>query len=349
MVHSHASSKFKKICNVIDKTYAKLKSKKMGELPTYIPSLAEGDPTNFAISFTTVDGRQHSIGSSSEKITIQSISKLLVLAQAIEELGVTSVNRHVGLEGNPFPFNSLTGAVLTPSKTISPFTNQGAIATTGLLYGEGGPEYEKRIVSKICEFTDSTCHVNKSIAASDLQGNTKNRALAWIMASYGKLHSPVDSVLKAYTQQCAVEVDSKGLSMAGATLANGGLNPITNKQVVSKMSAVYTIRYLNSVTLPNADLKWDMRVGSVPIKSGVGGGMLIVINGVGGLGIVSPPLTKEGLSAKGYAAAVPITRSILKTYVPTRYPGYAPTTKRSRKKRRKKGKTKRKSTLRRTK
>ena len=332
---------------MVDGTYAKLKSKKMGKLPTYIPSLANGDSTNFAISFTTVDGRQHSIGSSSQKVTIQSISKLLVLAQAIEERGVTAVNNHVGLEGNPFPFNSLTGAVLTPSKTVSPFTNQGALVTTGLLYGKGGPEYESRIVSKICEFTDSTCHVNKSVAASDLQQNTKNRALAWIMASYGKLQSPVDEVIDVYTKQCAVEVDSKDLSVAGATLANGGLNPMTNKQVVSKMSAVYTIRYLKSVTLPNADLKWDVRVGSVPVKSGVGGGMLIVINGVGGLGIVSPPLTKEGLSAKGYAAAVPITRSILKTYVPTRYPGYARTTKRSRKKR--KHKTKGPSTLRKTK
>ena len=348
MVRNHSTSNFKKVCRIIDKTYAKLKSKKMGELPSYIPGLAHGDPNNFAITFTTVNGRQHSIGSSGKKVTIQSVSKLLVLAQAIEECGVTVVDRHVGLEGNPFPFNSLTGAILTPSKTVSPFTNQGAMATTGLLYGTGGPEFEKRVLSKICEFTGSSCHIDESVAASDLHENIKNRALAWIMASYGKLNSPVDEVLNVYTKQCAVEVDSNDLSVAGATLANGGLNPITGKQVVSKMSAVYTIRYLNSVTLPNADLKWDVRVGSVPVKSGVGGGMLIVVNGVGGLGIVSPPLTKEGISAKGYAAAAPITRSILKTYVPTRHPGYAKTSRRSRRKRGKR-KARRKSTLRRMK
>lgn len=318
---------FEKVCKVMDKSYNELKGRKMGKLPTYIPGLASGNAETFGISFTTIDGKQYSVGSSKAKVTIQSVSKLLTLAYAIDQRGVATINKKVGLEGNPFPFNSLTAAVITPTKTISPFTNQGAITTTSLLYKSDPPSFANRINSKIGEFVGSEVGVNNKIANSDMYGNTKNRALAWIMASYGKLEAPVDKLLDVYTKQCAIEVDSNGISIAGATLANNGINPITKKRVVSKKAAVYTLRYLASVSFPNQDFKWDLSVGSVPAKSGVGGGIVVIIHGVGALGLVAPPLMEDGMSAKGYAAAVPITRAILKTYVPNRHPGYSGSTK----------------------
>jgi glutaminase len=316
-------SPLSKVINKIDKTYKQLKNKKFGKMPDYIPSLKKGNPKTFAITFITNQGESYSIGDSSDKVTIQSISKVLILANVINNIGVNEVVRKIGLDGNPFPFNSLLGAVVTESKTISPFTNQGALATTSLLYHHKQSQYKEDVVDTISKFIGKKTTVDTNVAKSDLQDNTTNRALAWILASYGKITSPVHDVLDAYTTQCAVLVDSCDIAMAAATLSNGGVNPVTGHRVIKASSATGTIRYLDSVSMPNAEAQWDIQVGPIPAKSGVGGGILIIIPGVGGLGVVSPPLNKDGISAKGFKAAVAVTKAILHAYKPSYRAGYS--------------------------
>tara|TARA_Y100000389_G_scaffold205123_1_gene263549 strand:+ start:3410 stop:4444 length:1035 start_codon:yes stop_codon:yes gene_type:complete len=330
------------IIRKIDDVYKRLKNKKLGKMPDYIPSLKKGNPKTFAITFVTNQGESYSIGDSSHDITIQSISKVLILAKAIDNIGVNEVLRKIGLDGNPFPFNSLLGAVSTESKTVSPFTNQGAIATTSLLYRNKQSHYTKHVVDTISQFIGKNTKADTNVAKSDLQDNTTNRALAWILASYGKISAPVHDVLDAYTTQCAVLVNSHDIAIAGATLANGGVNPVTGHRIIKASSATNTIRYLSSVSMPNAEAKWDIQVGPIPAKSGVGGGIIIIIPGVGGLGVVAPPLNKNGISAKGFKAAVAVTKAILEVYkTPCRVGLSAPrrlkSSKVPRQKRRKKG------------
>ena len=327
--------RFDKVGNSIRKAYARLKGRKMGKMPSYIPVLAEGDSKAFAIAFVDCSGRVFEVGSADSLVTIQSISKLLTLALAIEKRGTETVNAKVGLEGNPFPFNSLLSAVITPSRTISPFTNQGAMATVGLVAVKDKAKYRRLLVDNIAGFVGRRVTVDEEVADSDLHGNKRNRALAWILASYGKLNAPVEEVLSAYTAQCAVKVTAKDIAVAGATLANYGRNPVTGMDIVSPKTAADTLKYIDSVTMPNMGEEWDLDVGPVAAKSGVGGGLMVVLHGVGALGIIAPPLNKSGVTAKGYAAAVQITKSIIKAYAPDRYVGYSIPRRTRRKKRNK--------------
>ena len=306
---------FDRSCKVIKEVYNRLKNNKMGKMPTYIPHLSKTNASTFSISFVTVKGQVFSIGDSKTEITIQSISKVLALASALEKIGLARVLREVGIGGNPFPFNSLVGAVVTPGKTISPFTNQGAIAITSKLYTNPQSKYEAAVMKGISRFASRPLKVSRGRAKSELDANITNRALAWILASYGKLDGNVDDVLKAYVKQCSILVNSVDIATMAAVFAADGVNPVTGERIIPKHIAVHTTWALQSVALPNSEQLWDLKVGSTPAKSGVSGGLFIIIPGVGGLGIVSPPLNSAFVSAKGLAAAVPITRQITSIYM----------------------------------
>ena len=305
---------FDKSCKVIKRVYRDLKKKKMGKLPAHLPYLADKDPSIFAISFVTTDGQVFSIGDSKSEVTIQSISKVLMLAAVVEKIGLQGIISEIGVSGNPFSFNSLPAAVLTPSKTISPFTNQGAIATTSKLYQPDQAKYQREVIHAVSRYVDRPLKVSRSMANAELDANVQNRALAWVIAAYGKLNGNVDDVLRAYYLQCAVLVTSLDIAKMAATFANGGINPVSGKRIITERTARHTMWALDSVSLPNSEEQWDLKVGAVPAKSGVGGGLFIVLPGVGGLGIVSPPLNKSHVSAKGLAAGVRITRGIGKIY-----------------------------------
>jgi len=307
--------RFDKSCQVIRKVYRDFEKKKMGKLPTHLPYLADKDPSTFAISFVTTNGQVFSIGDSKFEITIQSISKVLILAAVMEKIGLQRVISEIGVTGNPFSFNSLPAAVLTPSKTISPFTNQGAIATTSKLYQADQAKYQRAVIDAVSRYVDRPLKVSRSMASAELDANVQNRALAWVIAAYGKMNGNVDDVLQAYYLQCAVLVNSLDIAKMAATFANEGINPVSGKRVITERTARHTMWALDSVSLPNNEEQWDLKVGAIPAKSGVSGGLFIVLPGVGGIGIVSPPLNKSHVSAKGLAAGIKITRRISKIYL----------------------------------
>ena len=204
--------------------------------------------------------------------------------------------------GSSLPFNSVIGAVLTPTHTINPFVNQGAIATTSLFYQKNKAAYRKKILSNMDNFAGRKLSLNKSVYKSEGATNTTNMALAYLLKSYDRFYGDVDDVVDVYTSQCSVNVSAQDLATMACVFAKGGIHPHSNKKIISKEAALYTYRALRGEGLYEYSAKWDTDVGAVSAKSGVGGGIFIVIKGVGGIGIVSPPLDKIGNSVRGIQA-----------------------------------------------
>ena len=107
---------------------------------------------------------------------------------------------------------------------------------------------------------------------------------------------PVQST-DIYTKQCALNVNAKDLATMAATLANGGVNPITKKKVVSQETVMYTLPVMATAGLYDNSGIWLFNTG-LPAKSGVGGGLLAVFPGKFGIAVVSPPLDAAGNSVK---------------------------------------------------
>jgi len=290
------------IQNLINKVFKKVKSNNSGHVATYIPQLAKADPKLFAISFVTCDGTVYNAGQSSKTIPIESISKVFSAAMAADELGIDVINQKIGNMGSSLPFNSVIGAVLTPTHTINPFVNQGAIATTSLFYQKNKKAFRKKILSNMDKYAGRKLTVNNPVYKSEGATNSTNMALAYLLKGYDRFYGDVDDTVDVYTSQCSVNVSSKDLATMACVFANEGIHPHNSKRVLSKEAALYTYRALRGEGLYEYSAKWDTDVGSVSAKSGVGGGIFIIIKGVGGIGIVSPPLDKIGNSVRGIQA-----------------------------------------------
>ena len=298
------------IQSFIDKVYKKVKPNKRGHVATYIPQLAKADPNLFGISFVTCDGKVYKAGQSSKTVPIESISKVFSAAMAADELGTDVVNNKIGNMGSSLPFNSVIGAVLTPTHTINPFVNQGAIATTSLFYQKNKEAFRKKILSNMDNYAGRKLTLNEAVYKSEGATNSTNMALAYLLKSYDRFYGDVDDTVDVYTSQCSVNVSAEDLATMACVFAKGGLHPHSGKRIISEDAARYIYRALRGEGLYEYSAKWDTDVGAVSAKSGVGGGIFIIIKGVGGIGIVSPPLDKIGNSVRGIQAGTILAKKL---------------------------------------
>lgn len=290
------------IQNLIDKVYKQVKPNNSGHVATYIPQLAKADTKLFAISFVTCDGTVYNAGQSNKTIPVESISKVFSAAMAADELGIDVVNNKIGNMGSSLPFNSVIGAVLTPTHTINPFVNQGAIATTSLFYQKDKAAFRKKILSNMNKYAGRELSFNKAVYKSEGATNSTNMGLSYLLKGYDRFYGDVDDTVDVYTAQCSVNVSSQDLATMACVFAKGGVHPHSGKQVISSDAATYIYRALRGEGLYEYSAKWNTDVGAVSAKSGVGGGIFIIIKGVGGIGLVSPPLDKFGNSVRGIQA-----------------------------------------------
>jgi glutaminase len=176
------------------------------------------------------------------------------------------------------------------------------MATTSLLYNPNDKKFVKEIVDNMSDFADKKLHINNKIYKSELLHSQHNLAIAYLLESYGRFYGEVESSVDVYTKQCSVMVSTCDLALMAATLANGGINPKTKKRLVSNVNTEYIINHMSINGLYNETSKWMTDIG-LPAKSGVSGLLLIVVPGVMGIGIASPPLNKYGNSVKGIKTA----------------------------------------------
>ena len=288
----------------IEKIYLKLKNTKGGKNSDYIPELKKVNPNLYAISIFTVNGYEYNIGDYDVEFAIESCSKVFTLALALQTFGIKTLKDKIGIHKTHEKFNSINAFENDNIHTINSFYNGGAMATTSLLYKKGKTkrQFEDLIVDNMCDFAGRKLHVDNKVYLSEITNAEHNLAIAYLLKSYNRFYADVQMSVDVYTKQCSVMVTSADLAVMAATIANNGINPKTGKKVVDKKYISYILEHMINSGLYEESDDWFKSVG-FPGKSGVGGLLMIVIPGVMGIGIASPPLNKHGNSVKGIKTA----------------------------------------------
>ncbi len=270
-----------------------------GAPASYIPPLADADPSWFGISLVTIDGHTYEIGESRRPFTIQSVSKAFVFGMALEDNGANEVMRHVGVEPTGDPFNSIS--VEEDSKRpFNPMVNAGAIVTTSLLSGATSEEQLERMVDGLSLFAGRRLSVDERVFRAEQASGDRNRAIAYFMRALDMGPADVGAALDLYFRQCSTLVDCRDLGVMAATLANRGVNPLTGERALEEEQVVRVLSVMSTCGMYDFTGEWVFRVG-MPAKSGVSGGIIAVVPGQLGIAVFSPPLDKRGNSVRGVA------------------------------------------------
>jgi glutaminase len=297
------------IKTALNETYAKFKNLQEGKNADYIPALAKVDSKIFGIALVTPDGKVYTAGDVKSEVSIQSISKVFTMAKVIEEDGPEKIEKTVGVDATGMRFNSIVSVEFSQKALGGPemnsLVNPGAIATTSMVKGSTRDEVWKSILSYYSDFAGRPLSVNQEVFKSEAETNQRNQAIGALMYAYGYIKDKPDQATDIYTEQCAVSVNAKDLAMMAATLANGGKNPVTGKQVMAVKNIPYVLAVMATAGLYDDSGKWLYHTG-LPAKSGVGGGIIAVAPGKFGIAVISPPLDEAGNSVRAQKAITEI-------------------------------------------
>jgi len=300
-----ASAQSQNIQTVLDETYAKFRNLEEGKNADYIPALAKVDPKIFGIALVTADGKVYTTGDVKSEVSIQSISKIFALAKVIEEQGPEAIENTIGVDATGMRFNSIVAVEVAQKGLGGPemnsLVNPGAIATTSMVAGGSRAAVWKSILDFHSAFAGRPLSVDQEVFKSEAETNQRNQAIGALMYAYGYIKANPAQATDVYTEQCAIAVNAKDLATMAATLANGGKNPVTRKQVMSPANVPYVLSVMATAGLYDDSGKWLYHTG-LPAKSGVGGGILAVAPGKFGIAVVSPPLDDAGNSVKAQRA-----------------------------------------------
>jgi glutaminase len=278
-----------------------------GEVATYIPELAHADPSFFGICLATVDGAVYEVGDSRIAFTLQSISKPLAYGLALEQLGEEAVARRIGVEPSGDAFNEISLAPQTGAP-VNPMINAGAIACAALLVSATDEPLDLALAT-CSSYAGRMLAVDEAVFRSERETGHRNRAIAHLLRSVGVITGTPDAALDLYFRLCSVSVDCRDLALIAATLANGGVNPLTRSRAVSERVVRNVLAVMTSCGMYDAAGAWLCSVG-LPAKSGVSGGVLAVLPGRLGIGVFSPRLDAQGNSARGIAVCRDLSRDL---------------------------------------
>ncbi|OBI65325.1 glutaminase A [Mycolicibacterium fortuitum] len=268
-----------------------------GALASYIPELSTVDPESFGLSLSTSDGYVYESGDTAVEFTIQSVSKPFTYALALDLIGQDAVDAKIGVEPSGEAFNeiSVDNVTKTPKNAM---INAGAIAAVSLVPGAGADERFDRILEFYSACAGRRLHVDMDVYGSEKATGNRNRAIAYMLASFGVLDGDPDEVLDVYFRQCSVRVTSTDLARMATTLARGGCNPLTGRRVIGAKVVRRTLSVMVTCGMYDSTGDWVSAVG-MPAKSGVGGGIVAVLPGQLGIGVYSPRLDDRGNSVRG--------------------------------------------------
>jgi glutaminase len=228
------------------------------------------------------------------------------LALALKKYGTDAVSKKIGTKQTNQVFNSIADVDSTKDHMLNSFVNGGAMATTSLSYDKNKKRFEDKIFGNMSKFAGRNLTYSKEVYHSEIENSDHNRAIAYLLNSYGKFYGDVEDTLDVYTKQCSVLVTSKDVAIMAATLANKGVNPKTGEKAIDTKFLPYILEHMAANGLYEYSETWMTHVG-IPAKSGVGGVLLMVVPGVMGIGIISPPLDEHGNSAKGIVTAMTLS------------------------------------------
>src|SRR5436190_7127917 len=286
--------------DIVQETYEKFKNVDDGQVATYIPELGKANPDHFGICLATVDGKVFCAGDWEQEFTIQSICKPFAFQMALEEHGRDRTLKHVGVEPSGDAFNAIE---LDPQtmRPFNPMINAGAIAVSSLIKKSSREQGVENFVSTMEKAAGRRLRIDHAVYASESSTGNRNRAIAYLMLNCGIIDTAVDHSLHQYFSQCSLLVNTKDLAMMAVTLANIGSNPVTGDPVFDFQYIRDVLTVMFTCGLYDYAGEWAYHVG-LPAKSGVGGGIIAVVNRQVGLAVYSPKLDAKGNSVRGILA-----------------------------------------------
>ncbi len=271
-----------------------------GKVADYIPALAQVPSDKLGIAVCSAEGGVIGAGDWHEPFSIQSISKVFALVQAMMLYSEEELWARVGKEPSGNPFNSLVQLEFEKGVPRNPFINAGALVITDML--ESRLSAPRQRLLDLMRDLSGNAHLisDKVVATSEYQHSARNAAIAYLMKSFGNFHNDVDEVLQTYFSHCAIRMSCADLAKAAFFLSNQGVT-LGGRRLVSERQTRQINALLATSGLYDGAGEFAYRVG-MPGKSGVGGGIIAVVPGEMSLCVWSPELDDSGNSHAGTAA-----------------------------------------------
>lgn len=282
--------------------YDRFKTNTDGKNADYIPYLANIDKDLFGISICLLDGQVIQLGDSAYRFGIESVSKVHTAILVLRQYGAEKLLEMIGADATGLPFNSIIAILLEKDHPSTPLVNAGAITACSMVepVGDADKKWEA-IVSNITDLCGSAPQLIDELYKSESATNFNNRSIAWLLKNYDRIYDDPDMSLDLYTRQCSLGITAEQLSIAAATVANGGINPVTRKQVFDAELSPKITSLIASVGFYEHTGDW-MYTSGIPAKTGVGGGVMGVLPGRFGIAAFAPPIDEAGNSVKAQLA-----------------------------------------------
>jgi glutaminase len=294
---------------LVEAAYERYRLNEEGHNASYYPALARVPRGLFGICVVAADGTTYAVGDAGYPFTIMSVSKPFVFALVLQSVGVEQARARLGVNSTGLPFNSVLAIELHQDRTVNPMVNAGAIAATSLIPGDTADAKWRCIHQGLSGFAGRALELDEEIYASASASNQRNQAVARLLESYGRLYCDPIVAVDLYTRQCALQVTAIDLAVMAATLADGGVNPITKEVVIEADLCPPVLAVMATAGMYETSGDW-LYANGLPGKSGVGGGIITVAPGKGGLGTFSPPLDEAGNSVRGQLATRFLSRKL---------------------------------------
>jgi len=287
---------------LVSEAHTRFRSNEEGATSRVYPALERVSPALFGVCVVGTSGNTYAAGDADVEFPIMSVAKPFVFALVCQLLGPTRARDLLGVNSTGLPFDSLTAIEQSEDGRTNPMVNAGAIAAASLVPGATVEERWEFVRDGVSRFAGRSLSLDAEVHQSASETNLRNRDIAARLESHGRIYSdPVDA-LELYTRQSSIDVTAKDLAVMGATLADGGVNPLTGERVIDATTCRYTLAVMATAGLYETSGDWLYDVG-LPGKSGIGGGIVTVAPGKGGLGTFAPLLDVAGNSVRGQLAA----------------------------------------------
>jgi len=293
----------------VNAAYQQFRGLAEGKNADYIPALAKVSSNYFGLALVTPDGQASTAGDIEPTFSIQSICKVFTMALVFQESGEVLVENSVGVDATGQVFNSIVAVEQFKGKEMNPLVNPGAIATMGMVKGASADEVWNKVIGLHSDCAGRKLGVDQEVYKSESDTNQRNRAISMLMKAYERFPGDPAVAVDLYTRACSIAVNAKDLGVMAATLANGGKNPLTKKQVLDPKNVPGILAVMATAGLYDDSGKWLFHTG-LPAKSGVGGGLIAVSPGKFGVGAFSPPLDAAGNSVRGQRAIMAVSEAL---------------------------------------
>jgi len=294
---------------VVNEAYAAFKDNQDGKNADYIPYLAQVPSNLFGVAVVTVEGEVFAAGDVDYGFAIESVSKPFTLCLVMQEQGDRAIADKIGVEPTGLPFNSVEAIELFKARSVNPLVNAGAMASVSLVKAGSPEERWTKILEYYRKCAGAKLELNPEVYASEAGCNEHNRGIAELLFSYGRLYCDPLEACDVYTRQCSVTVTARQLAVMGATLANGGVNPITKERCLEADYVPKVLAVMATAGFYDESGRWSWETG-LPAKTGVGGGIVAVAPGRMAIVGFAPPLDGAGNSVRGARAITHIARAL---------------------------------------